>query len=145
MNLVRHHGDNGDQPEARVVHQSMFWFALALLIIAAVSPPDGLGLIACPFRAATGLPCPGCGVTRSVTLLLRGRVSESWEMHPFGLPILFVLVTIIGVGLMARRRRAWMRLQPRVLRLGARAAMAVLLLSMACLWLWRLCEAVSAR
>lgn len=39
----------------------------------AVADRDGGGLLPpCPFRAATGLPCPLCGATRAFALAVRG-------------------------------------------------------------------------
>ncbi len=40
----------------------------------------------CPMVVLTGLPCPGCGMTRSLFLLLTGRVRQSIWMHPMGVP-----------------------------------------------------------
>jgi hypothetical protein len=36
----------------------------------------------CPFRAATGLPCPGCGMTRAFLLLGQLRLGEAWALQP---------------------------------------------------------------
>ena len=36
----------------------------------------------CLFRAATGLPCPGCGMTRAVLLLLQLRFDAALAAHP---------------------------------------------------------------
>ena len=38
----------------------------------------------CTFLALTGLPCPGCGLTRSVLALAHGHVADSVRWHPFG-------------------------------------------------------------
>jgi hypothetical protein len=46
----------------------------------------------CPFAVVSGLPCPGCGLTRSVVTLLQGRLADSWHFHPLG-PVLVVLAT----------------------------------------------------
>ncbi len=43
-----------------------------------------LGHGLCPSRELLGLPCPGCGLTRSVLLIFRGRFGESWRLQPFG-------------------------------------------------------------
>ena len=42
-----------------------------------------LGRGLCPLREVTGLPCPGCGLTRSFLLIAQGRFGEAWRMHPF--------------------------------------------------------------
>jgi hypothetical protein len=65
------------------------WMGLAL---AAFSPPHGSGLPWCWVYGATGLPCPGCGMTRSLSCALRGMWGESWTYHPFGLFVLPLFV-----------------------------------------------------
>ncbi|MBO5761541.1 MAG: DUF2752 domain-containing protein [Lentisphaeria bacterium] len=47
----------------------------------------------CIFRIFTGLPCPGCGLTRSFLLLLQGDMGNSFRLHPLLLPVLFTLLT----------------------------------------------------
>jgi hypothetical protein len=42
----------------------------------------------CPVRLFWGIPCPGCGLTRSFLLAFRGRFAEATTMHPFWIPIL---------------------------------------------------------
>ena len=56
-------------------------FMLATLLFPG-SPADGL--VFCPFRALTSWSCPGCGMTRSCTALVRGEVWTSLEHHPLG-------------------------------------------------------------
>lgn len=55
----------------------------------------------CPIRILFGIPCPGCGMTRALWLLCKGKVAESIQMHPMVLPLLFGL----GVGLVKRYGR----------------------------------------
>lgn len=38
--------------------------------------------IGCVFRAVTGVPCPGCGMTRAWLALLRGDVASAIAYHP---------------------------------------------------------------
>ena len=40
----------------------------------------------CIIRGLTGIPCPGCGMTRAFGCLLRGQWSLSFQMHPMLLP-----------------------------------------------------------
>jgi len=39
----------------------------------------------CPMVILTGMPCPGCGLSRSVLFLLLGQFARSFLMHPLGL------------------------------------------------------------
>ena len=72
------------------------WIMISLLVvIAAVSGicPELLKkyLSSCPIRVLTGLYCPGCGGTRAVVSLLKGRIFKSLLYHPF-----VPFVTVIG-------------------------------------------------
>ncbi len=62
------------------------------LLLAVLSPPHGTGVTLCLFRACTGIPCPGCGMTRSMSCGLRGMFLESWHYHPLGLIILALFI-----------------------------------------------------
>lgn len=46
----------------------------------------------CIFKNLTGLPCPGCGLTHSVTSAVRGDISGSLSHHRLGLlTIIYIL------------------------------------------------------
>lgn len=59
----------------------------------------GWELMPCPLLKVTGLPCPGCGMTRSCLALLRGDWLESWRMNPFG-PVFAVFWAVVGAGVL---------------------------------------------
>jgi hypothetical protein len=44
--------------------------------------PTALGLPRCPFLAATGLLCPGCGTLRALHALAGGHVAEALRLNP---------------------------------------------------------------
>ena len=48
----------------------------------------------CPFKMATGLPCPGCGITKSFISIYQGNWWKSLSYHIFG-PLAFVLSFIV--------------------------------------------------
>ncbi len=48
--------------------------------------------VTCPMKFLIGLPCPGCGLSRAFELLLRGKVEQSFRMHPFLIPYLLMFV-----------------------------------------------------
>jgi hypothetical protein len=58
-----------------------------------VEPDQSIGLAAvpsirlpvvCPSRLLLGVECPGCGMTRSLTYLLHGRLGQSFATHRLG-------------------------------------------------------------
>ena len=56
----------------------------------------------CPFFRLTGIPCPGCGLTRAVILLLRGDLQASLHFHAFAPIVLLTAVALILVLLLPR-------------------------------------------
>lgn len=52
----------------------------------------------CPMVVLTGFPCPGCGMTRAMILILKGSFAGAWRLHPFSYAWL-----VYGVVFFARR------------------------------------------
>lgn len=67
---------------------------LILLGIIGFSPGEGWGA-PCLFRALTGLPCPGCGMTHAWRALLHGDWLASWRFHPLGIPAFLLSWTAV--------------------------------------------------
>jgi hypothetical protein len=53
-----------------------------LLILFLLNPATCPLLPPCPFRALTGLLCPGCGSTRAVHAALHGNIATAFELNP---------------------------------------------------------------
>ena len=50
----------------------------------------------CLFRKFFGIPCPGCGITRSLIDISRFDLPSSWQSNPVGIFIaLFVFIQIV--------------------------------------------------
>jgi hypothetical protein len=70
----------------------------------------------CWMKRTLGLPCAGCGMTRSIVLIAHGRLAEALAIHPFGIAVwgLALLQTpprLAGLaGLAGAWTRAWDRL-----------------------------------
>lgn len=75
----------------------------AMLAVAAVLPvvPVSVGP-PCLLRSITGLPCPFCGMTRSVTAAVHGDFARSLALTPAGL--LAVLTAIVMIAAWRWRR-----------------------------------------
>lgn len=78
---------------------------LGILLIAWVLPADGFGIPLCQFRVLTGLPCFGCGMTRSFVGMAHLQVGRAVFYHPVG-AVLFVLVALLTLaGLLPGQRK----------------------------------------
>jgi hypothetical protein len=49
-----------------------------------------LGIFACPFRAATGLPCLTCGCSHAFHFFVRGAFADSLRSSPLGFVLAFL-------------------------------------------------------
>ena len=49
----------------------------------------------CPIFHITGIPCPGCGLSRAIMLLLRGDLRGSLRYHAFAPIFLLTIVAVI--------------------------------------------------
>jgi hypothetical protein len=84
--------------------------AAGAVAVAFVADPATIedGPVICPFRLLTGLPCPGCGLTRSWVYLAHGQWADAWSANPFGVVTMVLAVAyVVAVGwsLLARRGR----------------------------------------
>lgn len=72
------------------------WITLA---IALIHPPHETGISICWMHSTTGIPCPGCGMIRSVSCATHGLWERSIDYHPFGIPALalFALIAMTSV------------------------------------------------
>jgi hypothetical protein len=68
---------------------------LIVLVIAIALPSNGMGMPLCMFKRLFSLPCPGCGLTRSVSSILHGDFLKSWSYHPLG--VFFVATALLFV------------------------------------------------
>lgn len=83
------------EPRHAVVYWFGRWSVVAAwlgLVLAVVTPPSGFGVSLCWFQSATGIPCPGCGMTRSLSCAIRGMPFDSWRYHPMGALVLVLFV-----------------------------------------------------
>jgi hypothetical protein len=69
-----------------LVHNLEAFVWITAIIYFALSPlPSGEHFTICPLSLAGFEHCPGCGLGRSMILLLHGHVSESFSMHPLAI------------------------------------------------------------
>ncbi|MFN2516630.1 MAG: DUF2752 domain-containing protein [Pyrinomonadaceae bacterium] len=56
----------------------------------------------CPILHATGIPCPGCGLSRAMMLLVRGELRASIRFHAFA-PFFLLLITSLVIAALLPR------------------------------------------
>lgn len=66
---------------------------LAAIGVLAITPAMEDGPTACPFALCTGMACPGCGMTRAASRLLRGDIASAVSYHP-----LVPAIALIAIG-----------------------------------------------
>ncbi len=95
-------------------------------------PAESIGGVPCLAHRVTGIPCPGCGMTRACLNLAKGNWATAWHYHPlsFALVGLSIAMAFFPIQL----RAAW-----RSTSVSARRAiLALTLLVILGLWVVRL-------
>ncbi len=85
-----------DRLRERMGPAELGWFVfLTAILVASVvwHPYDEGGFIICAVRRATGLPCPGCGLTRSFCAMAKGEVTRAGQFHALG-PAMFTFASV---------------------------------------------------
>lgn len=66
--------------------------SLAVLGFGAWMPGDGVSFTICLVYATIGVPCPGCGLTRSVASTLDGDLPQALWFNPMGPVVALALI-----------------------------------------------------
>lgn len=99
-----------------------------MIALAVAAPPDGLGFSICSFYNLTGIPCPGCGLTRSVSATLHGQLPLALYFNPFGIPIA-LCGAALAMSALWRALAQWiLRHRAAIRRVGAAYTAAFLIL-----------------
>jgi hypothetical protein len=60
----------------------------------------------CALRSRFGLPCPTCGLTRSMVMSLHGEFARAWQMAPVG-PVAVIGLVAFAITMLALARLQW--------------------------------------
>jgi len=108
----------------------------ALLLILAGAHASGIlpaGRLAgavpvfCPFELLTGVPCPGCGMTRAILSLISGNPSDALLYNPF----CFFLLALVTASILPRR---WLETIPTGVQAILPRVYAVILVLVVTFW-----------
>ena len=118
----------GDNLGERVVAVALGVGSAIAIAVAFMWPVSSVtaGPSSCLLRTFVGIPCPGCGMTRSWVHLAHGDVSSAFFYNPFGMVFMGVAAFTAGYVLLALARRSrpeglfdLVRPRPAVLLVGA--------------------------
>lgn len=60
----------------------------------------------CPFKAAFGIPCPGCGLSTAISQLLHRQWAAAMHTHAFAPIFLFGVVLVLFVSVLPENQRS---------------------------------------
>lgn len=75
---------------------------LAVFGLLAVLTPSDDGPTVCPFALCTGMACPGCGMTRAASHLVRGNLDLAVLYHPL-VPLILIEAAVAWLWFTLRR------------------------------------------
>jgi hypothetical protein len=117
--------------------RKMAWLFLVTAAVLLFVFAAGLPGWPCPLFHFTGIPCPGCGLTRATLFLLQGKVQDSLHFHAFAPIVLLGLVIVLAAAVLPERaRQRWLDM---VVAVEQRTGVVMILLAALFLyWLARL-------
>lgn len=82
------------------------WFAFGAIVLSFVLPANGLGIDVCGVHRLSGLPCPGCGLTRAFIAVANGEWAAALAWNPFVAVLWPLFAALALLALLPRGMRA---------------------------------------
>lgn len=135
---------------ARAISRTRFYGVLLVMLAASyawigyngiVRAQGAEGISICIVRNITGVPCPGCGTTRSVMHVLHGDMQDALMSNPLGLFAVVALAVLplwIAVDLVRGRASLMHAYAMLNQQLARRAVLVVIVALVLCLWTWNI-------
>ena len=102
-----------DADPERHVHLNVLLSHILLLLMATLLVRFSLDLSVIPhvclFNKLFGIPCPGCGITRSLLACFVGDFGRAWLQNPAGPILAASLVAQVPLRVLALRGKLWSR------------------------------------
>ena len=95
----------------------------------------------CIFKNITGFPCPSCGTTRAVQLLLQGNVLASLQMNPFGILVALIMAIVpfwIAFDLILKKETLYKSYKKTEEIIQIKWLAAILILVVILNWIWNI-------
>ena len=95
----------------------------------------------CIIKQVTGFPCPSCGTTRAVQLLLQGDVLASLQMNPFGIFVAIIMIFApfwIAFDVIFKRDTLYQSYKKMEITIRINWIAAILILLVMLNWIWNI-------
>jgi hypothetical protein len=103
--------------------------ALLAILVLLFIPTNGFEIIICPMQHFFSIPCPACGMTRSMSSLLEFEIWRSFHFHPLG----FLVTTAIILSLVVNHTNfLYQRIFKKI------TIYSILVISFIVIWIYRL-------
>jgi hypothetical protein len=134
------HGRIWDRPHRSRVGRAVAPLVvfIATFVVSQVSSALDVTPSICLMQALLGLPCPGCGVTTSVLLLLRGGLTEALQANSAAPVVMAFAAAQLVITVVAARGRMPTGVVATLSRANDRALIAALLAN----WIMRISEEI---
>ena len=99
----------------------------------------------CVIKNVTGFPCPSCGTTRAVELLLQGKVQESLVANPFGILVTLIMAIVpfwISFDLLFKKETFYICYKKTEETLKIKWLAAVLIMLVLLNWIWNIYKGI---
>lgn len=81
-----------------ILERSIFIFIIILLLVFFyLFPVEKINISICMFNKLLHIPCPLCGMLRSLHYTARGKLLKAYHFHLFGIVIFFSLPCLIPI------------------------------------------------
>lgn len=124
-----------EQDPERRIHLNVFFSAIILFVAAAFVVRHQATLDALPHtclvKSVGGIPCPGCGVTRSIFAVLNGDPGQACKMNPAGPLLCLSVISQVPIRILALTGK----MNSKLAMITSRGMTAVILMVLLLNWL----------
>ena len=85
--------------------EAVYLFFVLLFVAAILLLAYRFGIILCPLKRFTGIPCPICGSTRAVVCALKGDFAGAFRYQPLVMTLVIVAVPLMLAAKLSHRVR----------------------------------------
>ncbi len=99
----------------------------------------------CIIKNVTGFPCPSCGTTRAIELLLNKEFIQSILMNPFGIIVGFGMLVVpfwILMDLISKRETFYLAYKKTEKKIQTKGIAIFLIVLVVCNWIWNITKAL---